>query len=110
MAFLILRETRLMRPSRLVILFAIGLCGISRTSTADDFPKSIVSWEPSPANPVFKGEGGSAWDKKIRERGWVALDGKTYHLWYTGYNEDLSPLRKLGHATSPDGVRWTRDP
>lgn len=77
---------------------------------SDTFPPSIVSWEPIAANPVFVGEGKDAWDRKIRERGWVTREGSTYHLWYTGFNESRSPMRMLGHATSPDGISWTRDP
>ena len=76
---------------------------------AQDFPKSIVSWEAKPEGPVFAGEGNTDWDKKIRERGWIAMDSGVYHLWYTGYNETLSPDRFLGHATSKDGLKWTRD-
>jgi beta-1,2-mannobiose phosphorylase / 1,2-beta-oligomannan phosphorylase len=74
------------------------------------FPSAIVRWSPDPTNPVvFQGAGGNAWDKKIRERGWILIEDGVYHLWYTGYNDDRSPLRTLGHATSSDGVRWTRD-
>lgn len=98
--------------TRLRILSLIPLAAIlgAETACSDEFPASIVSWEASPTNPVFRGAGGQAWDKKIRERGWISVDGTTYHLWYTGYNEDRSPSRLLGHATSTDGVHWNRDP
>ena len=76
----------------------------------DEFPASIVKWEPIPANPVFRAEGGDAWDARIRERGWVTLGDRGYDFWYTGYNEAKDPNRLLGHATSPDGLTWTRDP
>ncbi len=81
----------------------------SLTARAEDFPRSIVSWVPIAENPVFKGEGSDAWDKKIRERGWVSLQDRTFHLYYTGYNEAKSPNRMLGHATSNDGIHWLRD-
>lgn len=74
------------------------------------FPDSLVKWVPDPAEPLFTGGGADAWDRKIRERGWILVDNGTYHLFYTGYNDDRSPDRLLGHATSPDGLRWTRDP
>src|SRR4051812_43592953 len=77
---------------------------------SEDFPKALVTWAPSPANPVFRGAGGDAWDQKIRERGWILYEDGVYHLWYTGYNDARSPNRMLGHATSTDGLRWTRDP
>lgn len=76
----------------------------------DDFPMAMVKWTPAVAKPVFQGAGGDAWDRKIRERGWILVEKGTYHLWYTGYNDDLSPNRFLGHATSTDGTHWTRDP
>jgi beta-1,2-mannobiose phosphorylase / 1,2-beta-oligomannan phosphorylase len=75
------------------------------------FPDAIVKWRQDPIHPVvFQGAGGDAWDKKIRERGWILIEDGVYHLWYTGYNDDRSPLRLLGHATSSDGIRWTKDP
>jgi hypothetical protein len=98
-----------MRFARPIFLALFGFVSLTLTAQGEDFPKSIVSWEPIDPLTVFRGEGGKAWDKKIRERGWIAFDGKTYHLWYTGYNEDRSPNRLLGHATSPDGLRWARD-
>lgn len=77
---------------------------------AADFPKELVNWVPLSEKPVFQGAGDNAWDRKIRERGYILVEGDTFHLWYTGYNDDRSPKRLLGHATSPDGLRWSRDP
>jgi sucrose-6-phosphate hydrolase SacC (GH32 family) len=74
------------------------------------FPPDLTRWVPVPGNPVFKGAGGDAWDAQIRERGYILVEGGTWHLWYTGYNPKLSPTHMLGHATSTDGLRWTRDP
>jgi sucrose-6-phosphate hydrolase SacC (GH32 family) len=92
---------------RRIALFVLLLALPAR---ADDFPSDLIHWKPSPDAPVFAGEGGDAWDRKIRERGWIVREGPTYHLWYTGYNDAKSKNRLLGHATSADGVRWTRDP
>jgi sucrose-6-phosphate hydrolase SacC (GH32 family) len=83
---------------------------LASLARGDDFPKDLVHWKPSPEAPVFAGEGGIAWDKKIRERGWIVREGPTYHLWYTGYNDARSKDRLLGHATSRDGITWARDP
>lgn len=83
---------------------------LTPTASADDAPWELVDWVPAAEKPVFQGEGGDAWDRKIRERGFILREGATYHLWYTGYNEAKSPLRMLGHATSTDGLAWTRDP
>ena len=85
---------------------------MSATARGDDFPADLVHWAPVATNPVFGGTGAESWDKKIRERGWILAEDGTFHLWYTGYNDDQvqPPTRRLGHATSPDGLRWTRDP
>ncbi len=83
---------------------------LATPARGDDFPKDLVRWRAAPDAPVFAGEGGDAWDRKIRERGWIVREGSTYHLWYTGYNDARSKERLLGHATSRDGLTWTRDP
>jgi hypothetical protein len=77
---------------------------------AEDFPAWATKWRDAGLPALFAGAGDGAWDRKIRERGWIEHDGITWHLWYTGYNEDLSKRRMLGHASSADGVHWTRDP
>lgn len=74
-------------------------------------PWPLVAWKPIPENPVFTGTGRDTWDRKIRERGYILVgDDGTYHLWYTGYPNDKPPAMSLGHATSQDGIHWTRDP
>ena len=90
-------------------LLILAVLVASPFTRADDFPRELVAWKPIAGNPVFQGEAGNAWDKKIRERGFVLFDNGEYHLWYTGYNDAKSPLRLLGHATSPDGLAWKRD-
>ena len=72
---------------------------------------SFVRWKPVAENPVFSGTGQESWDRKIRERGYILVreDG-TYDLWYTGYSGDHPATMSLGHATSRDGIHWTRDP
>jgi sucrose-6-phosphate hydrolase SacC (GH32 family) len=98
---------------RSVLLPAVfALAFHAERASADDFPKSLVEWAPIPGNPVFQGAGDNAWDKKIRERGYILVEDGTYHLWYTGYNDTdtKSKMMSLGHATSPDGLHWLRDP
>lgn len=92
-----------------LIVLAALLPALSRGQEAP-FPGEMVEWVANPVAPVFAGTGGDTWDRKIRERGWILHDGTCYHLFYTGYNENLATKRFLGHATSNDGVRWERDP
>jgi hypothetical protein len=99
--------------SLLVLVSGFG-AGIGRgepPASGKTDPWEFVSWKPIDGNPVFKGTGNGTWDRKIRERGFI-LPRKQggFDLWYTGYNDDRSPTRFLGHATSPDGLKWRRDP
>jgi hypothetical protein len=73
----------------------------------DLFPPELVSFAPEPVEPVFQGAGAGQWDQHIRERGWILREGDLYRMWYTGY-DDVHRVMKLGYATSPDGVHWTR--
>jgi len=96
----------------LAVLAALPATNLARP-VAQQAPASwpLVAWTPIRDNPVFTGTGGDTWDCKIRERGYILLgDDGTYHLWYTGYAMDRPPTMSLGHATSRDGVHWTRDP
>lgn len=74
------------------------------------FPRELVRFTPRGTAPVFQGGGPGAWDEKIRERGWVLREGDTYKLWYTGYDGTPTGRRRLGYATSPDGLTWARHP
>jgi hypothetical protein len=80
----------------------------SKTATATEFPAELVDWRPRSGNPIFQGAGPGHWDAKIRERGWILREGDTYHLWYTGYDGTREGIKRLGYATSADGLHWTR--
>jgi len=104
-----MRFRSLAPPALIVLVIATSAVVAEESPKKDEFPKELVAWSPITANPVFQGSGADAWDKKIRERGYILLTNGTYHLWYTGYNDDRSPSRFLGHATSSDGIHWNRD-
>lgn len=99
-----------MYPSsrRSPIALVLALLVRAALGWADDFPPELVRFVPYEGNPVFTGAGPGHWDEQIRERGWILREGETYHLWYTGYVQRIGPMM-LGHATSPDGIHWTRD-
>jgi len=105
----------------MALLFAVTIAGQSIGSTSskkktegktavEDFPPEIVDFVPYPGNPLFTGTGKDTWDRNIRERGYILREEETYHMWYTGYNDDRSDTKYLGYATSPDGLKWTRHP
>jgi hypothetical protein len=79
--------------------FAVGV---------EEFPCELVDFVAYEGNPLFGGTGEDTWDMKIRERGFILLEGDMYHMWYTGYNDERSDMKYLGYATSPDGFEWTR--
>lgn len=91
------------------VLVAAFLCGWPVAQAADDeFPPELTELKPYEHNPVFTAEPAGSWDAKIRERGWILHEGDTYYLWYTGYDGSKEGIRRLGLATSPDGIRWKR--
>lgn len=75
------------------------------------FPSSVEQTlrgiQPLREEPVFRGEP-QAWDASIRERGWILYDEGQFKLWYTGYDGQRSSIKRIGLATSPDGLSWQR--
>ena len=93
------------------VLLAVVLAGGTISATADDeFPAELVNWAAAEQNPLFGGAGVGHWDVKIRERGWILRDGDRWHMWYTGYDGSRTGVKRLGYATSDDGISWTRFP
>jgi hypothetical protein len=76
------------------------------TAVAEEFPRELVDFVPYEKNPVFTGRGEGHWDEKLNERGWILREDDLYRMWYTGTKPGSS--KKLGYATSPDGLTWTR--
>ncbi|MEL6106374.1 MAG: hypothetical protein AAFU85_10070 [Planctomycetota bacterium] len=85
---------------------------VHRRKGRDDavFPSELVDFLPSKENPLFAGTGRNTWDRRIRERGCLLREGDSWHLWYTGYSGPRTATRKLGYATSRDGMKWERHP
>jgi hypothetical protein len=96
-----------MHPRIAVACLVVFLAVAARGDTSD-VPRELVAFGPPSAEPLLAGGGGEAWDRDLRERGWILRHGGRWHLWYTGSNLDRDPVRRLGHATSGDGLNWTR--
>ncbi|MFM7244318.1 MAG: glycosylase [Planctomycetaceae bacterium] len=93
----------------LVLLACLfGVVGAATRAAGDDVPGALTAFGPVSSAPLFTGGGPDAWDRDLRERGWILRHGGRWHLWYTGSNPDRDPVRRLGHATSPDGLTWRR--
>src|SRR6476620_10501275 len=73
----------------------------SAKTNSGAFPSELVAFTPYPSKPVFKAADQGAWDKKIRERGYILYEDSSYKLWHTGYNGDDTIVKHLGYATSP---------
>lgn len=70
-----------------------------------------TEWVADPGNPVVPPADTGAWDYTSYVNSVVLVDG-TYHLYYMGRAEGtpLTSEYDIGHATSPDGTNWTKDP
>jgi hypothetical protein len=80
-------------------MWYIGAYGIHHAISTDG-----RIWADSPSEPVLaNGEPGS-WDVSLRTVN-VLRDGDVYKMWYSGGNKDDV---RIGYATSPDGLHWTR--
>jgi predicted GH43/DUF377 family glycosyl hydrolase len=58
-------------------------------------------------NPVMLPGSDTAWDKEFVGFESVIYHSNSYHMWYTGGS--LTDTFRIGHATSPDGITWTKD-
>jgi len=67
----------------------------------------LLSWEKYAGNPVLDLGGSGEWDDAGVFWTDVLYDGSSYHLFYSGYS---GSTYRIGHATSADGLAWTKDP
>jgi len=70
-----------------------------------------LSWTKYSGNPVLpRGQPGS-WDESWAGNPVVLRVGSVYHMYYGGRKEVVSDpgIIEIGHATSNDGISWTRD-
>jgi predicted GH43/DUF377 family glycosyl hydrolase len=65
-----------------------------------------VAWTKHTGNPVLDVGTAGSWEDEDVVRPTIIKEGSTYHMWYRGYDGVTS---RIGHATSPDGLTWTRD-
>jgi predicted GH43/DUF377 family glycosyl hydrolase len=70
----------------------------------------MISWVKDTLNPVLEVGPDGSWDDIWINSPCVIYDGTEYHMWYGGYNGLISGGVRIGHATSQDGVTWTKDP
>ena len=64
-----------------------------------------ISWEKYADNPVLEKGAPGEWDADGIKPSSAIFDGTLYKLWYNGWGGP----RKIGQATSLDGINWTKD-
>jgi hypothetical protein len=64
-------------------------------------------WEKHPDNPVLVPGPSGEWDEDIISPNSVIYYDNIYHMWYSNGKAGLTS--RIGHATSPDGIAWTKD-
>ncbi len=69
-----------------------------------------VSWHLEPKTPLLApGKEATAFDfQSVETPSVVTFKGK-YHMYYTGVRTGLSGPMAIGHASSDDGIHWTKD-
>lgn len=67
-----------------------------------------IIWTKDSNNPVLSAGTSGTWDADGVGAATVIKDGTTYKMWYEG--SDVQRWLRIGYATSPDGINWTKDP
>ena len=62
-----------------------------------------INWTPE--GMVLDKGGPGSWDEHQVRNPVVLFDGASYRMWYSGY---IYGTAKIGFATSPDGIHWTK--
>jgi uncharacterized repeat protein (TIGR01451 family) len=65
-----------------------------------------VTWTRVQTAPVLGPGGPGDWDENHTLDPMVILDGSTFKMWYSSM--DSAGARRIGYATSTDGVNWTK--
>ena len=81
----------------------VDASNVSRIGLATSADGAI--WTKDPANPVLDSGDPGSWEEKINSIV-VIKDVATYKMWYAA--GDGSATIRIGYATSPDGIAWTK--
>ena len=66
-----------------------------------------TEWEKYPGNPVLELGPSGAWDDSEVANPSVLVGQANYKMWYAGHD---GSTKRIGHATSPDGIVWIKHP
>jgi hypothetical protein len=110
-------DDRTTAPSVLLIDSTFHMWYVGNNPPGSEEPEGIghatssdgIHWERDTLNnPVLVRGNTGEWDDEWVFGPCVVSDGLTYHMWYMAWNGILDQVR-IGHATSPDGISWTKD-
>ncbi|MCP4545971.1 MAG: family 43 glycosylhydrolase [bacterium] len=65
-----------------------------------------ITWQKYAGNPVLVGGQSPEWDTSYIWAPYVVADQYGYRMWYDGADEDN--VRRIGLATSTDGITWQK--
>lgn len=65
-----------------------------------------ITWTKNPGNPVLRPGDKGTWDDAAVFSPSIIYDNGIFQMWYSGEGA----FTKIGYATSPDGVMWTKNP
>jgi predicted GH43/DUF377 family glycosyl hydrolase len=66
-----------------------------------------VNWSKYEGNPVLTTGDPGSWEGEAVWAPSVIHQGDIYQMWYVGHNKNFEE-RKIGYATSDDGIHWSR--
>jgi len=95
-----------MKSCLTVICFLIFLLVSTFTTSNAQLP-----WTKDASNPVMSGGASGTWNRLVMMPNILYnTDSSRYEMWYAG--SPGSPLRpyRIGFATSPNGISWTKHP
>lgn len=84
------------------IPFLLAAYALLAVTAAD----SQTKWLKCDGNPILNVGSSGAWDGLSVHPSRIVLEDSVYRMWYTGWN---GTNLRIGHATSIDGVTWTKD-
>jgi predicted GH43/DUF377 family glycosyl hydrolase len=66
-----------------------------------------ITWTKSSENPIIELGLANSWEDFGVHYPTVIYNGTTFQMWYSGNDY---PNYRIGYATSPDGITWTKNP
>jgi hypothetical protein len=73
------------------------------------FLAAQINWYKYQGNPVLRAGSPGSWDDNLLIWAKVLFEDSTFHLWYGATRNNVSyEQMRVGYASSPDGIHWTK--